>query len=180
MTGPTRLNGSVNRDTPLATRLSDAEIRVRTYPTQVSHRWELFQLLCVLGQWERAIQQLQVCAKQQPDQIATAHACRDLIRAERLRTKVFAGEQPPGFLFEPPPWVQGLVDALRLSAHGDIDSADRARSGARRSTRRRGSPAAGRGCVDQRQRFETRSRVRGHYGTGVSMAATCGYREMEG
>ena len=130
MTDTTQLTHNGSRDITLATRLSDTEARVRVHPAEVKHRWELFQLLCVLGQWGRAIRQLQVCAKQQPDQIATAHACRDLIRAERSRTKVFAGEQPPGFLFEPLPWVQGLVDALSLSAHGDIESADRVREAA--------------------------------------------------
>lgn len=130
MTDTTQQAGDVNRAISLATRLSNTEAKVRAFPAQVQHRWELFQLLCVLGQWERAIQQLQVCAKQQPDQIATAHACRDLIRAERSRFKVLAGEQTPAFLFEPLPWVQGLVEALRLSGHGDIESADRVREAA--------------------------------------------------
>jgi type VI secretion system protein ImpE len=114
----------------LAARLADVEAKVRSDPAQVTYRWELFQLLCVLGQWERAIQQLQVCARQQPEQLATAHACRDLIRAEKMRAKVFAGSVAPGFLVEPPPWVQGLVDALSLTAHGDIESADRMREAA--------------------------------------------------
>jgi type VI secretion system protein ImpE len=130
MTDTTQLTGDANRNISLATRLSNTEAKVRAYPAQVKHRWELFQLLCILGQWERAIQQLQVCAKQQPDQIATAHACRDLIRAERSRTRVFAGGQPPGFVFEPLPWMQGLVDALRLSAHGEIEAADHVREAA--------------------------------------------------
>lgn len=130
MTDATQLALDMNRETSLAMRLSDAEAKVRAHPAEVKHRWELFQLLCVLGQWERAIQQLQVCARQQPDQVATAHACRDLIRAERSRTKVFSGEQPPDFLFEPPVWVQRLVDALNLSAQGDIESADRVREAA--------------------------------------------------
>ncbi|CAN7759484.1 ImpE/SciE family protein [Caballeronia sp. LjRoot34] len=130
MTDPTRQTGNVNRDTPLATRLADTEAKVRAYPAQVQHRWELFQLLCVLGQWARAIQQLQVCATQQPDQIAMAHACRDLIRAERSRSRVFAGEQPPGFVFEPLPWMQGLVESIRLSAHGEIEAADHVREAA--------------------------------------------------
>lgn len=130
MTDTTQISEAVNSDISLVSRLSNAEAKVRSYPVEVKYRWELFQLLCVLGQWERAIQQLQVCAKQQPDQLATAHACRDLIRAERLRSKVFAGEQPPGFLFEPLPWMQGLVEALRLSSHGDLESADRVREAA--------------------------------------------------
>jgi type VI secretion system protein ImpE len=114
----------------LAARLANMEAKVRSDPAQVTYRWELFQLLCVLGQWERAIQQLQVCARQQPEQLATAHACRDLIRAERVRAKVFAGELAPGFLIEPLPWVHGLVDALGLTARGDMESADRVREAA--------------------------------------------------
>jgi type VI secretion system protein ImpE len=124
MTDTTQPTGDANRNIPLATRLADAEARVRAHPSQVKHRWELFQLLCILGHWERAIQQLQVCAKQQPDEIAMAHVCRDLIRAERSRSRVFAGKQPPGFVFEPSPWMLGLVEALRLSAHGEIEAAD--------------------------------------------------------
>lgn len=127
MSGSSPAIGAAADHKALSARLADVERRVRSDPAQVSNRWELFQLLCVLGQWDRAIQQLQVCARQQPEQNVTAHACRDLIRAERSREKVFAGEQAPGFVFEPSPWVQGLVDALSLSARGDIDSADRAR-----------------------------------------------------
>jgi type VI secretion system protein ImpE len=122
---------SAFNDSPsLVMRLADAEAKVRSQPAQVAHRWELFQLLCVLGQWERAIQQLQVCARQQPDQVATAHACRDLIRAEKWRRNVFKGNRTPGFLFEPQPWVQGLVEALELTARGEIESADRVREAA--------------------------------------------------
>jgi len=108
----------------LAERLTNMEAKVRSHPAQVTYRWELFQLLCVFGQWERAIQQLQVCARQQPDQVATAHACRDLIRAEKWRNGVFKGDQTPGFLFEPVHWVRGMVEALGLTARGEIESAD--------------------------------------------------------
>ncbi len=130
MTEANQPAGGASHETSLVVRLADTEANVRAHPTHAGHRWELFQLLCVLGQWERAIQQLQICTQQQPDQAAMAHACRDLIRAERSRTKVFAGEQRPGFLFEPLPWVDGLIDALRLTAQGEIDSADRVREAA--------------------------------------------------
>jgi type VI secretion system protein ImpE len=127
MTDTTQPTERANRNVSLATRLSYAEAKVRAHPAQVKHRWELFQLLCIIGQWERAIQQLQVCAKQQPDEIAAAHVWRDLIRAERSRSRVFAGKQPPGLVFEPLPWMLDLVEALRLSAHGEIEAADHMR-----------------------------------------------------
>jgi type VI secretion system protein ImpE len=114
----------------LAARLANAEANVRSDPARVAYRWELFQLLCVLAQWERAVQQLQVCARQQPGQLATAHACRDLIRAEKVRARVFAGETAPGFIKESPPWVQNLIGALGKNARGDMESADNAREAA--------------------------------------------------
>ncbi|WP_144159863.1 type VI secretion system accessory protein TagJ [Paraburkholderia sp. BCC1885] len=130
------MNGSIH--TPvgtaskisLAARLAETEAKVRAYPARAEHRWELFQLLCVMAQWTRAIQQLQVCSRQQPDQAAMAHACRDLIRAERWRNRVFGGREAPGFLFEPPAWIGGMLDALRLTASGDEEAADCAREAA--------------------------------------------------
>ena len=87
----------------------------------------LFQLLCAVRQWERAVQQLQVYAQLDPRQAPAAQACRDLIRAERRRALVFGGSERPGFVYEPPSWVDGLLDALRLTALGQLDEADRAR-----------------------------------------------------
>lgn len=117
-------------DMPLEARLARIEARVRAQPTTATHRWALFQVLCAMGQWTRAIQQLQVYAQLSPDQAKTAQAYRDLIRAERWRAKVVAGRERPGFVFEPPLWIDGLLEALRLAADGHIDEADRAREGA--------------------------------------------------
>lgn len=114
-------------DMPLEARLARIEARVRAQPTTATHRWALFQVLCAMGQWARAIQQLQVYAQLSPDEAQAAQAYRDLIRAERWRAKVVAGRERPGFVFEPPLWVEGLIEALRLSANGQVDDADRAR-----------------------------------------------------
>ena len=117
-------------DMSLEARLARIEARVRAQPTTATQRWALFQVLCAMGQWARAIQQLQVYAQLSPGQAKTAQAYRDLIRAERWRAKVVAGRERPGFVFEPPLWVERLIEALRLSADGQVDEADRAREGA--------------------------------------------------
>ena len=117
-------------DMPLKARLARIEARVRAQPTTATHRWALFQVLCAMEQWARAIQQLQVYAQLSPDQAKTAQAYRDLIRAERWRARVVAGRERPGFVFEPPLWVERLIEALRLSADGQIEAADRVREGA--------------------------------------------------
>jgi type VI secretion system protein ImpE len=110
--------------TSLLARMDEVQGVIRSQPAVAGHRWTLFQLLCVTDQWERAIQQLQVFAQLSPQQAQAAQAYRDLIRAERWRAKVMGGLAQPGFVIDPPSWVASLVDALRLSAAGNIKAAD--------------------------------------------------------
>ncbi|WP_321800283.1 type VI secretion system accessory protein TagJ [Burkholderia sp. BCC1988] len=114
-------------DAPLAEQIEQVEARVRAQPTTAAHRWALFQLLCITGEWSRAIQQLQTWARLDPDQTHTAQVFRDLIRAERWRAKVMCGQERPGFVLEPALWVKELIGALRLSADGQSQLADEAR-----------------------------------------------------
>jgi len=115
---------------PLELRLAVIEAQIRAQPAALELRWALFQLLCVMGQWERALRQLQVYAQLSPQEGRAAQAYRDLIRAERWRAKVIAGRERPGFVFDAPSWVEGLIDALRLAGAGQLDEADHAREAA--------------------------------------------------
>ncbi|MGU7780938.1 type VI secretion system accessory protein TagJ [Burkholderia sp. PU8-34] len=103
---------------------------IRAQPASASHRWALFQLMCVTGEWTRAIQQLQVWAKLSTDQTRIAQVYRDLIRAERWRMSVVQGLKRPGFVLEPMPWVDDLLDALGCAADGRTDEADGKREAA--------------------------------------------------
>lgn len=132
----TRLTAS---DPPQTQRLSEAPFseqiecistRLRAQPTTASHRWALFQLMCITGEWTRAIQQLQTWAKLDPGQAETAQVYRDLIRAESWRKQVVEGRKRPGFVLEPPAGVEGLLNALRLAAGAQSELADDAREAA--------------------------------------------------
>lgn len=113
---------------PLSELLRETEARVRAQPALAVYRWALFQVLCVVQQWERAVQQLQTYAQLDGSQTRVVHAYRNLIRAERARIKVMSGEQHPDFIFdEPPAWMRGLLTALNLPA---INQADDAREAA--------------------------------------------------
>lgn len=147
-------------DTPLDARLAAAQAAVRARPVDAASRWALFQLLCVTGQWERAVGQLQAYARFAAQHAHIAHAYRDLIRAERFHARVMAGHARPGFVFDAPPWIDDLLEALRAQAAGARDEADRARSRARSRAVRRGARA---GCavrLDRRQRFAIRAGLR--------------------
>ncbi|AOJ33359.1 ImpE/SciE family protein [Burkholderia metallica] len=112
---------------PLGERIECISTRLRTQPATASHRWALFQLMCITGEWPRAIQQLQMWAKLEPGQTQAAQVYRDLIRAESWRKQVVEGRARPGFVLEPSAGVEGLLNALRLAAGEQNEQADAAR-----------------------------------------------------
>jgi len=114
----------------LIEQLQEAEARVRAQPRDAGLRWGLCQLMCVMGQWTRAIEQLRVFAQLRPEATRVAQMYRELIRAERWRAKVLVGRAQPGSLTELPRWAQMLVEATRLSAEGQGDAADEVRQAA--------------------------------------------------
>jgi type VI secretion system protein ImpE len=89
---------------------------VRQRPADASQRVFLFQLLAVMGQWERALTQLGVAAELDAGTLAMVHAYREAIRCERWREEAFAGKRAPLLFGTPEPWMAQLVDALRPGA----------------------------------------------------------------
>ena len=75
----------------------------------------LFQLLCVLGQWDRALTQLNVAAELDASALAMAQMYREALQCEALRAEVFAGKRAPMVFGEPDEWL-ALAD--RVAAHG--------------------------------------------------------------
>ncbi len=101
----------------------------------------LFQLLCVLGQWQRALTQLQVCGELDAGTLAMVNTYRDALQCEAVREAVFAGKTTPMVFGQPQTWVALLVEALQVDARGDAAGC---RTPARRrpSTQRRPRRAA--------------------------------------
>lgn len=116
-----RYSGSV------AQALQNAEVRVRQQPGAFAERWQLFQWLCVMGDWTRALKQLQVATQLATDFTQTAHVYRGLIRAEVFRTDVIKGAREPGALLPSPDWMTPLRNALALAEAGDTDGSDQYR-----------------------------------------------------
>ncbi len=103
-----------------AGRLDDSlkalQQQVRSQPDKASHRIFLAQLLLVMGQWERALNQLNVAAQLDPLAIPMAQAYREAVQAERLRDQIFAGQRSPMVFGEPESWVALMVEALRADS----------------------------------------------------------------
>ena len=107
----------------LGVALSGLQDRVRRSPAHAGDRFYLFQLLSLLGQWERAKNQLQVAGELDASLLLSVQAYTAAIDAEQTRAAVFAGSQTPPVLGEPPGWIGPLIEALRLNTLGRHDAA---------------------------------------------------------
>ena len=116
---------------PLAETLAELQNRIRQSPGDAKLRTFLFQLLSVLGQWDRALAQLEVAGEMDAAAIAMVQMYRDAVRAEPLRAEVFAGRRTPIVFGEPEPWVALVVEALKASGEGHEARAEELRARAR-------------------------------------------------
>lgn len=103
--------------------LTALEQEVRAQPAEAKHRLFLFQLLSILGDWDRAATQLQVAAELDASMLVLANVYRSAIRSELLREEVFAARRSPLMLGEPDPWVGDLLESHRALADGKHDLA---------------------------------------------------------
>lgn len=95
------------------TRLQD---QVRKDPSNSKHRVFLFQLLAVLGDWDRSLTQLNVAGDLDASTLVMVQAYREAIQCERLRSDVFAGRRSPLVFGEPEQWVAMVIEALKAVA----------------------------------------------------------------
>jgi type VI secretion system protein ImpE len=99
--------------------LRSLQAAVRAAPADAKHRVFLFQLLCVLGQWDRALSQLNVAGELDAGTLGMVQVYREALASEALRAEVFAGKRSPLVFGEPEQWVAMLLEALRLGADGE-------------------------------------------------------------
>lgn len=116
----------------LAQKITDIEGDIRDQPNRFLFRWQLLLLLCLYGRWERALQQLQLCAKLDKQFAQEAQALRWLIKCEHLREEMFTqGQKKPSFWADKEvAWMDQLWTALTLNFANKTEQADEAREAA--------------------------------------------------
>lgn len=114
----------------LAASLQLLQQAVRQAPADARQRVFLFQLLAVMGQWDRALAQLDVLPALDAGALQMVHAYREAIRCERWREDAFAGRRSPLLFGVPAPWMVQFIEALRLDAAGDTAGAAQLRAAA--------------------------------------------------
>ena len=96
--------------------------QVRAHPQDAKLRVFMFQLLCVLGQWERALNQLKVAGELDAATLPMVQTYREAIACETLRMRVFAGHKVPMLFGEPETWTALLIESLLRRGRGDLDA----------------------------------------------------------
>ncbi len=106
------------REGKLDDALASLQDQVRKDPADPKHRTFLFQLLSVLGQWDRALNQLKVAGEMDAQAIPMVQTYRDALACEVLRNEVFDGKRSPLVFGEPQEWVALMIEAVRVQAQG--------------------------------------------------------------
>lgn len=101
--------------------LNELQDSVRADPSSSKHRIFLFQLLCVMGQWDRALTQLKVLAEMDASTLPMVQTYQGSIACEVLRAEVFAGQKTPLVFGDPEEWVALLIEALKLLGTGSYE-----------------------------------------------------------
>jgi type VI secretion system protein ImpE len=118
MTDSRQLAESALRAADPAGALVHLTAAVKAKPADASLRIFMAQLLCVLGQWERAHTQLNVVADMDPTAAVMREMVGHALRCELMRAQVFAGKRTPMVFGHPEPWLALLVESLLQAGQG--------------------------------------------------------------
>jgi type VI secretion system protein ImpE len=107
--------------------LQQLQSQVRAQPAKAEYRIFLFQLLSVLGQWDRALTQLNVSGELDAATLAMVAMYRQVIACERFREDVFLGRREPVVFGKPEEWLALSIQALKLTADGQFSKSQELR-----------------------------------------------------
>jgi type VI secretion system protein ImpE len=116
------------RDGDPAAALAVLQEAVRSHPADPKLRVFLFQLLCIQGQWARALNQLEVASGLDPAALAMKQTYGEAIRCELMRAQVFAGKKSPMVFGEPEQWIALLIESLLVAGNGKPGESERLRN----------------------------------------------------
>ncbi len=110
-----------------AGRLSEARMvlieEVKNRPSDVGARTVLFQVLSLLGEWDKALRHLDMISTQDPRRTIGVHTYLNNVKAEQERAKVMKGAQLPSVMPEPPVYMHDYLDYLDAIRAGKSDGA---------------------------------------------------------
>ena len=112
MTEPLAAAEAAIRSGNPAEALKHLTTAVRAAPAKAQLRVFMAQLLCVLGQWERAHTQLNVVADLDASTTGMREMVGHALRCELLRAAVFSGKRSPMVFGQPDEWLALLIESM--------------------------------------------------------------------
>jgi len=103
--------------------MAQLKAEIRQKPADPKLRVFLAQLLMVEGQWDRALDQLEVLQQLDAGALPMVRTYQHAIQCERLRAGVFAGERTPVLFGDPQPWMALLTQSVALYGKGKLAQA---------------------------------------------------------
>jgi len=100
---------------------------VRAQPADAKLRVFLFQLLCVVGQWDRALNQLKVASELDALALPMAQMYGEAVRCEVIRDEVFDGKKSPMVLGQPDEWLALLIESRLRAGLGETAQSEELR-----------------------------------------------------
>ncbi len=110
--------------------LEDIKDQIRKDPSRAELRTCLFQLLCIQGEYKRALTQLNISGDMDDTNKLMAQVCGPLLNCEVLRDEIFKGNHSPLVFGEPEEWVGRMIQALMLDAKKNHKAAQSLRADA--------------------------------------------------
>lgn len=111
--------------------LAQAVAAVKAQPTRSDLRMQLCKYYCLHADWDRALRQLEIVAKTDPESRRQCELYKNLILSERLRSLVLAGEREAGNLGDAlPEWCDLLSKANALCHAGQEEEGEQLRQSA--------------------------------------------------
>ncbi len=82
----------------------------------------------MLGQWDRALNQLTVASELDPEALVMREIYGDAVHCEATRTEVFAGKRSPMIFGQPEHWLALLIESLLVAGRGEHEQSQQLRS----------------------------------------------------
>jgi type VI secretion system protein ImpE len=99
---------------------------VKAAPADAGRRTLLFQVLCLLGEWDKASLHLDTLGAQDLKAQVGVQVYRNLIHAEKEREEVFTSGRRPSFMPNMPPYAESFFQIWDHIAEGRTEEAEAA------------------------------------------------------
>ncbi len=103
---------------------------VKANPGDTQARMFLFQLMSVLGEWDKAETQLRSLVQTSPQAEMLSAAYSPLLRAQKERADAFTGKAPVPLLFPGPDWLSDVAASIEAFGKGDTATGEARREAA--------------------------------------------------